>query len=104
MLCLTDNKDLKLTVEEQCVRHVENSGKVELNELFNSQQLEINIQFLLAVLKHSKKSQVMRIKKLSSCIEYCPDIKSANIAEFSSVSLVSVSMDTMCVSCCFQSS
>jgi len=54
MLCLTDNKGLKLTVEEQCVRHVENSGKVELNELFNSQELEINIQFLLAVLKHSQ--------------------------------------------------
>jgi len=55
MLCLTDNKVLKLTVEEQCARHVEYSGKVELNELFNSQELEINIQFLLAVLKHSQK-------------------------------------------------
>jgi len=55
MLCLTDNKGLKLTVEEQCVRHVQNSGTVELNELFNSQELEIDIQFLLAVLKHSQK-------------------------------------------------
>ena len=55
MLCLTDKKGLKLTVEKQCVRHVENSGKVELNELFNSQELEINKQFLPAVLKHSQK-------------------------------------------------
>jgi len=62
MLCLTDNKGLKLTVEEQCARHVENSGKVELNELFNSQELDINTQFLLTVLTFSK-SQVMRIKK-----------------------------------------
>ena len=38
-------------MEEQCVRHVENSGKVELSELFNSQELEINIKFLLAVFK-----------------------------------------------------
>jgi len=55
MLCLTYTKGLKLTVEEQCVRHVENSAKVELNELFNSQELEINIQFLLVVLKHCQK-------------------------------------------------
>ena len=53
MLCLTYTKGLKLTVGEQCVCHVENSGEVELTELFNSQELEINIQFLLAVLRHS---------------------------------------------------
>ena len=28
---LRSDKVLKLTVEEQCVRHVENSGKVEMN-------------------------------------------------------------------------
>ena len=28
---ITNDKVLKLTVKEQCVRHVENSGKVEMN-------------------------------------------------------------------------
>ena len=31
MLGLTDNKVLRLTGKEQCVRHVEKSGKVQVN-------------------------------------------------------------------------
>ena len=35
MIGLTDNKVLILPVKEQCVHHVENSGKVEMNFLKN---------------------------------------------------------------------
>ena len=63
MLCLTDNKGLKLTVEEQCVRHVENSGKIELNELFQFSRTRNQHTISPSCLKTFSKSQVMRIKK-----------------------------------------
>ena len=61
MIALKDNKILILTVKEQCLRHVENSGKVEMNfpilKTRNRHTISPNCFKILS------KSQVMKIKK-----------------------------------------